>query len=74
MLTLSQEVNTLAAELERAVRIQLGGRIHGLKILVLDNGILMEGRVDTFYAKQVAQQAVMASGCSILHNAIEVRG
>jgi hypothetical protein len=59
----------LAAELQR----QLGGRVRGLCLLAHADGLILRGQARTYYAKQLAQHAVMrATGFRILANEIEV--
>jgi hypothetical protein len=59
--------------LEARVRSQLRGRIRDLRLVVTDKGIVLQGSAGTYYAKQLAQHAVMgAAGLPILANEIEV--
>jgi hypothetical protein len=52
----------------------LGGRIDGLRLLIQDGGIILRGRSRTYYAKQLALQAVMeATDLPVVANEIEVR-
>ena len=52
--------------LEARVRHRLGGRGSHLRLVVRDNGVVLQGCLRTYYAKQFAQQAVMeASGLPI---------
>ncbi len=64
-------------EMERLVgrvRHQLGGRLRGFRVQVRGGGLILHGRSATFYAKQLAQHAVMqATELPILANDIEVR-
>lgn len=62
-----------ATELETHVQCLLGGQIREFRLVFVDNGLILRGRAHTYYAKQLAQQAVMeASGLPILANEIEV--
>ena len=59
--------------LEAHVRCRLGGRLYDLRLVRIDRGLVLRGRAPTFYAKQLAQHAVMeASGLPILANEMEV--
>jgi hypothetical protein len=62
-----------ATELETHIQCRLGGQIRGFRLVVVDGGVILRGRAQTYYAKQLAQHAVMeASGLPILANEIEV--
>ena len=67
------EAEALATRIERAVENQTGRRIRNLSVEVSREGVFLRGRCDTFYAKQLAQQAAMAlPGGDRLTNDIEV--
>jgi hypothetical protein len=52
---------------------RLGAQVRDFEILVTDEGVCLRGRVSTYYAKQLAQHAVMnATRIPILANEIEV--
>ena len=54
------------ARLEARVQHRLGGRVGDLRLVIRDNGVVLQGCARTCYAKQLAQQAVMeASGLPI---------
>lgn len=57
-----------------AVRIgrRLGNRVRGLRVLRQGGGIVIQGRTNTYYAKQLAQHAAMELDEPILANDIEV--
>jgi hypothetical protein len=61
-------------ELESLLQRRLGNRVRDLGVLVLPEGIILQGRTATYHAKQLAQHAAMEL-CSrpILANDIEVR-
>ncbi len=62
-------VHRIAAGLHR----RLGIRVRDLRISVHEDGLILHGRVNTFYGKQVAQQMAMElSGVSVVANEIEV--
>jgi len=53
---------TPSPELERLqahIQGRLGGRVRNLRLLLRDNGLVLQGRTRTYYAKQLAQHAVM---------------
>ena len=61
-------------QIEARIRSRLSGRIRGLQVLRENNGLILRGRTPTYYAKQLAQHAVMAAtDLPILANEIEVR-
>jgi hypothetical protein len=60
-------------ELETQIGIRLVGRIRNFRLSLRDGGMALEGRVQTYYAKQLAQHAVMeSSDLPISVNEIEV--
>ena len=60
-------------ELETQIGIRLKGRILNFQLSLRDGGMVLEGRAQTYYAKQLAQHAVMeASDLPISVNDIEV--
>lgn len=60
-------------QLEVEIRKELRGRLAALSIEVRDGGLILRGSSRTFYAKQLAQHAVMkGTRLPILRNAIEV--
>ncbi len=61
------------ARIEGHVRCRLIGRVRDFRLIVLDQGLILRGRANTYHAKQLAQQAVMeASSLPIRVNEIEV--
>jgi hypothetical protein len=62
-----------ATELEALVQCRLGGQVRDFRLLVVARGLILRGRARTYYAKQLAQHAVMeATHLPILANEIEV--
>lgn len=60
-------------DLETQIQCRLGGQVREFKVEVVDDGLILRGRARTYYAKQLAQHAVMeATGMQILANEIEV--
>ncbi len=60
-------------QLEARVRCRLSGRVRDLLVLGRENGLVLKGHTHTYYAKQLAQHAVMeATELPILANEIEV--
>jgi hypothetical protein len=60
-------------QLEARIQGRLNGRVVDFRLLVRDQGLILQGHAHTYYAKQLAQQAVMeATGLPILANEIEV--
>ena len=59
--------------LEGNVRRRLNGRVRDFRLLLQDNGLILQGYAFTYYAKQLAQHAIMkATRLPILANDIEV--
>ena len=62
------------AELEVRVQERLSGRVRDLHLLLYDDGIVLRGFAHTYYAKQIAQHAVMTeTALPIRANEIDVR-
>ncbi len=62
-----------ATELEGHIQCRLGGHVREFRLVVVDRGLILRGHAHTYYAKQLAQHAVMeATGLPILANEIEV--
>jgi hypothetical protein len=47
-------------ELEARLRSCLAGRVRGLSLAALGQGLILRGQARSYYAKQLAQHAVMA--------------
>ncbi len=61
-------------QLEAIVQRRVGGRVRDLRIVFRHDGIILQGRTNTYHAKQLAQHATMElAGVPILANDIEVR-
>src|SRR5262249_27707775 len=62
-------------QLETSVKRHLNGRLRDFRLVVQDNGVILHGRTTTYYAKQLAQEAVReATRLPILANVIAVGG
>jgi hypothetical protein len=60
-------------ELETHIQCRLSGQVYDFRLVVTGMGLILRGRAHTYYAKQLAQHAVMqATGLRILANEIEV--
>jgi hypothetical protein len=60
--------------LEARVRCRLAGRVRDLRLVARGDGLALEGSAPTYYAKQLAQHAVMeVTQLRIVLNSIEVR-
>jgi hypothetical protein len=65
----ASEIDRLAAE----TRARLRGRVTGLRLEVRDGGVVLRGTAGSFYAKQLAQHAVMTgTDLPIVRNEIVV--
>ena len=61
------------ARIEEHVRHRLTGLLGGFQLVFRDKGLVLRGHVHTYYAKQLAQHAVMeASSLQIRANEMEV--
>lgn len=73
MITVESMAATEAARLEELVQARLSGQVRDLRIRVRDQGLILQGRARTYYAKQIAQHTAMrASALPIVANEIEV--
>jgi hypothetical protein len=62
-----------ATELEAHIQCRLGGQVRDFRVVIADKGLVLRGRAHTYYAKQLAQHAVLeATPLPILANEIEV--
>ena len=60
-------------QLEAHVRSRLNGRVRDFRLLVRDDGLVLQGHSHTYYGKQIAQHAVLeATRLPIRANQIEV--
>jgi hypothetical protein len=60
-------------QLETHVQSRLSGRVRSFRLVVHPCGLILQGHAHTYYAKQLAQHAVMAATTlPILANEIEV--
>ena len=70
---LSPRSRTPDERLEVLMQRRLGNRVRDLRIIRRDDGLILQGRTNTYYAKQLAQHAAMELGNEpILANDIEV--
>ena len=61
-------------QLELLVQRRLGSRVRDFRVLIRQDGIILQGRAGTYHAKQLAQHAAMElTTLPILANDIEVR-
>jgi hypothetical protein len=62
-------------QLESSVKRHLNGRLRDFSLVVNDDGVILHGRTTSYYAKQLAQEAVReAIKLPILANFISVGG
>ncbi len=61
--------------LDERVQSRLGRQIRDFRLLRRNDGIVLQGQARTYYAKQLAQHAIMETmaGLPIVANEIEVR-
>lgn len=48
-----------AARVEAKIRERVGERIEDLRVIIGSTGFIIQGKTDTYHAKQVAQAAAM---------------
>lgn len=59
--------------LEGMLMRRLGNRVRNLRVILLADGLILQGRTATYHAKQLAQHAAMeVADLPILANEIEV--
>jgi hypothetical protein len=56
---LSTNILSEEERLESMMLRRLGNRIRDLRVLLLPDGLILQGRTATYHAKQVAQHAAM---------------
>jgi hypothetical protein len=60
-------------QLQSHLHRRLLGRVRGFSLVIQEQGLILRGQTRTYYAKQMAQHAVMeAAHLPILANEIEV--
>ncbi len=68
------EAELLVASIERAVQQGTGRGVRELSVELREDGVLLRGRCNSYYTKQLAQHAAMAvPGGDAVTNEIEVR-
>jgi hypothetical protein len=71
--TLSVPSQIEEERLEGLMQSRLGNRVRNLRVRVLADGLVLQGRTTTYHAKQLAQHAAMElAPTPILANDIEV--
>src|SRR5262249_45306545 len=58
-LEIAELANTSSEHLELLVQSRLGGRVRDLRVLIRQDGVILQGRAGTYHAKQLAQHAAM---------------
>ena len=59
--------------LEMHLQVRLGSRVRNLRVVCRNDGVIIQGSAGTYYAKQLAQHAVMEiTNLPVLANEIEV--
>ncbi|HMO84153.1 MAG TPA: hypothetical protein PKC18_04445 [Lacipirellulaceae bacterium] len=70
-----EECRALLVAIEAHLQRRLSGRVGHVKVVVNDDAIDLQGRAQTYYTKQIAQQAVMeVTTLPIRVNDIQVPG
>jgi hypothetical protein len=66
-------MSKLVEQLEAHVQAQVAGRIWNLQLALQEDGLVLRGYSHTYYAKQLAQHAVMqATDLRVAANDIQV--
>ena len=61
------------AQIEEHVRHRLGGLLRDFQLVFRDKGLVLRGHAHTYYAKQLAQHAIMEATSLPIHaNELEV--
>jgi hypothetical protein len=67
-------VPTEEERLEEMLHRRLGNRVRDLRVIVLPDGVILQGRTATYHAKQLAQHVAMeVADVLIVANEIEVQ-
>ena len=70
---LESNVLSEAERLESMLLRRLGNRVRDLRVILLPDGLILQGRTATYHAKQIAQHAAMeVADMPILANEIVV--
>jgi len=70
---IAEAISLREEQLESLIERRLGNQIRDLKVVVRATGLILQGRVSTYHAKQLAQHAAMdLATLPILSNEIEV--
>ena len=71
---IAEPIGSQEERLESLITRRVGHRVRGLRVVVRDEGLILQGFAPTYHAKQLAQHAAMEFGdLPILSNEIEVR-
>ncbi len=71
--TLAMNVLSEEERLESLLARRLGSRVRDLRVILLADGLILQGRTSTYHAKQIAQHTAMeVANLPILANEIEV--
>jgi len=71
---IAESISTREERLESLIERRMGNRVRDLRVVVRATGLILQGRTDTYHAKQLAQHAAMElATLPILSNEIEVR-
>ncbi len=70
---MSRATEAEVTQIEARLKCHLGSQVRHLRLLVRDNGLVLQGRARSYYAKQMAQHTAMEmTGLPVLANEIEV--
>jgi hypothetical protein len=70
---IAEPIRPREEHLESHIERRLGNRVRDLRVVVRPTGLILQGRVATYHAKQLAQHAAMElATLPILSNEIEV--
>lgn len=70
---MSNAIRREIIQLEARLRGRLIGRVHDLRLVARDNGVVLQGSSRTYHAKQLAQEALLEARCvPLVANEIQV--
>ncbi len=73
MSTVPQEVRESERQLESLLQSRLGSRVRQVRVVNKDHGVILQGSVSSYHAKQIAQHLIMQlTEKPLLANEIEV--
>ena len=73
MTSIDDNTSENETQLKTQIQARLGSRVRHLRVVFHNHGVILQGRVHTYYTKQLAQHLLMEiTNLPILANEIEV--